>query len=122
MPLSPTPAKANLKNRPVHVRELALKHGPLAFDRLLELLESKDERLALAVAQEILNRAYGKADSGREGRDEESGPTVIVIREGGLAERKVEAPAGPETAPPARRRGRSAVPVRQAMAEAPARE
>lgn len=62
------------------IRELALPQGPKAFDRLVELLASKDERLVLAVAQEILNRAYGKADSGRENREEENGPTVVVIR------------------------------------------
>lgn len=65
---------------PATVRELALAQGPKAFERLVELLSSKDERLVLSVAQEILNRAYGKADSGRESREEDNRPTVVVIR------------------------------------------
>lgn len=71
---------ANMPGGPAIVRELALAQGPKAFERLVELLASKDERLVLSVAQEILNRAYGKADSGRESREEDNRPTVVVIR------------------------------------------
>ncbi len=62
------------------IRELAHRHGPAAFEKLVSLLESKDERLVLAVAQEILNRAYGKPDSGREVQDEGNIRTVVVVR------------------------------------------
>jgi len=64
------------------IRKLAQDCGPDAFKRLVALLDSKDDRLVLAVVQEILNRAYGKPDSGRENRDDETGPTVVVIRDG----------------------------------------
>ncbi|WPO42526.1 hypothetical protein [Tardiphaga sp. 42S5] len=42
------------------IRELARQHAPVAFKRVCDLVESADERTALAAAQEILNRAYGK--------------------------------------------------------------
>ena len=43
------------------VRELAKEHGPRAFARVIELMDSKDESLALAACKEVLNRAYGKS-------------------------------------------------------------
>jgi hypothetical protein len=42
------------------IRELARQHGPAAFQRVLELCVSGDERIALAASQEVMNRAYGK--------------------------------------------------------------
>ena len=43
------------------VRELAKQHGPQAFARVIELMDSKDESLALAACKEVLNRAHGKS-------------------------------------------------------------
>lgn len=43
-----------------HIRELAQSHGEEAFRRVLELMRSEDERVALTASQEVLNRAYGK--------------------------------------------------------------
>ncbi len=42
------------------IRELAAAKAPRAFERVCELVESADPRIALAAAQEILNRAYGR--------------------------------------------------------------
>src|SRR5438876_7935982 len=42
------------------IRQLARQHAPDAFKRVCELVDSEDERTALAAAQEILNRAYGR--------------------------------------------------------------
>lgn len=42
------------------IRSLAKKHSRRAFDRILELIESDDERVAMAAAKEVLDRAYGK--------------------------------------------------------------
>jgi hypothetical protein len=42
------------------IRELALSAAPAAFARVVALVDSADERTALAASQEILNRAYGK--------------------------------------------------------------
>lgn len=42
------------------IRTLAQSNGKEAFQRVLDLMMSDDERVALTAAQEVLNRAYGK--------------------------------------------------------------
>lgn len=42
------------------VRELAQSKAPRAFERLVELMESKDQRVAMAASNAVLDRAYGK--------------------------------------------------------------
>lgn len=42
------------------VRSLAQQHGPAALQRLVALMKSKNERVAVVAAQAILDRAYGK--------------------------------------------------------------
>lgn len=42
------------------VRKLAQKHGPTALARLVELMKSENERVAVVAAQAVLDRAYGK--------------------------------------------------------------
>jgi hypothetical protein len=42
------------------IKQLARQHAPAAFQRICELVESKDERIALAASQAILDRAYGR--------------------------------------------------------------
>jgi hypothetical protein len=39
---------------------LAQEHGPTALARLVQLMKSKNERVAVSAAQAILDRAYGK--------------------------------------------------------------
>jgi DNA-binding phage protein len=36
-------------------------HAPEAVEKLLELMRSEDQQVALAAVREILNRVYGKA-------------------------------------------------------------
>lgn len=43
------------------VRTLAQKHGRAALERLVELMNSENERVAVVACQTILDRAYGKA-------------------------------------------------------------
>ncbi len=43
------------------VRELAQSKAPRAFERLVELMESKDQRVAMAASNAVLDRAYGKS-------------------------------------------------------------
>jgi hypothetical protein len=40
--------------------ELARANSKTAFERIVAMLDSPDERVVLAAAQEILNRGYGK--------------------------------------------------------------
>ena len=42
------------------VRELAKKHGPAAIERLVTLMDSENERTAVAACQALLDRGYGK--------------------------------------------------------------
>jgi len=42
------------------VRKLAQSKAPRAFKRLVELMESKDQRVAIAASNAVLDRAYGK--------------------------------------------------------------
>jgi len=42
------------------IREALLEHAPQAVARLLELMRSEDQQIALAAVREILNRVYGK--------------------------------------------------------------
>lgn len=44
------------------VRELAREHGPAAIVRLVELMSSKDEMVAIAACRAILDRGYGKPE------------------------------------------------------------
>ena len=43
------------------VRALAQEHGPAALQRLVDLMRSRNERVAVAAAQAVLDRGYGKA-------------------------------------------------------------
>lgn len=64
------------------IRELALKHAPGAFNRIIDLTASENEKVALAACQEVLNRAYGKPEQSHK---LEGGlkPTVVVVRKDG---------------------------------------
>jgi hypothetical protein len=42
------------------VRELARSKAPHAFKRLVQLMDSKNERVAMAASNAVLDRAYGK--------------------------------------------------------------
>jgi hypothetical protein len=45
---------------PAEVKELARAASPRAIQRQIELIESKDENVALKATEAVLNRAYGK--------------------------------------------------------------
>jgi len=60
------------------IRDIAREHGPAAFQRIIQLMASKDERVALAASQEVLNRAYGKPAQALTGEDGE-GPAKLVV-------------------------------------------
>lgn len=42
------------------IKALAREKAPAAFKKIVDLLQSDDERVVFVAAQEILNRAYGK--------------------------------------------------------------
>lgn len=59
------------------VKELARKHSTEAFNRVLALMRSDQPKVALSAAQEVLNRAWGKAPASLEVSGEIRQPTVI---------------------------------------------
>lgn len=61
------------------IKQLASSHGPAALTKVAELMNSPDERVALAASQEMMNRAYGKAPQSIEGT--EDGPPIKQVLE-----------------------------------------
>jgi hypothetical protein len=63
---------------PPDVREAARAACPRAIERLKEMIESKDERVAVMAANAILDRAYGKAAQPLTGAGGESDIGVAI--------------------------------------------
>ena len=63
------------------VRNLARRHSRRALERLIELIDSEDQRVALAAAKEVLDRAYGKPKQ-EDDRDHDGGLTIRIVRFG----------------------------------------
>ena len=63
------------------VRNLARRHSRRALERLIELIDSVDQRVALAAAKEVLDRAYGKPKQ-QDDRDHDGGLTIRIVRFG----------------------------------------
>ncbi len=61
------------------VRALARKHGQAAIKKLAALLKSKDERVVLGAAKELLDRGYGKSAQTITGEGGQ-GPVAVTFR------------------------------------------
>jgi hypothetical protein len=62
------------------VRDLARAHTTRAIDRLVELMESEDGRIAVAASKELLDRGYGKATQPLEHSNADgSAPGIAVV-------------------------------------------
>lgn len=59
------------------VKSLARATGPEAIDKLVELMRGDDRRTALAAAQALLDRGFGKPAQAITG--EEGGPVEMAI-------------------------------------------
>lgn len=74
----------NPKGRPkvdFEVRTAARERGLDAFNRLVALMASEDEKVALSASNSILDRAYGKAVSSLEISGPEGGPLQVAAVE-----------------------------------------
>ncbi len=58
------------------IRTLAKQHGPAAIERLAELMQSENERTAVAACEAILSRGYGRPAQSVTLAGEEDGPPV----------------------------------------------
>ena len=47
-------------SRSAPIAQILSEHAPEAVEKLLELMRSEDQQIALAAVREILNRVYGK--------------------------------------------------------------
>lgn len=63
------------------IKTLAKKKTKEAFEKIVELMESKDERVALAACKEVLDRAYGRVAQADETADQRN-VTINIVRYG----------------------------------------
>jgi len=63
------------------VRSLALKNSKRAMERLVQLIESDDERVSFMAAKEVLDRAFGKTLPAKDENDNKS-VTINIVRYG----------------------------------------
>jgi hypothetical protein len=63
------------------VKLLARKHTVAALNRIVELIHSADERVAIMAAKEVLDRAYGKTKPAEEEDDNaKKNVTINILR------------------------------------------
>jgi len=62
---------------PNEVRELARKNSVKAINRLVKLIDSEDEKVAIQASNSILDRAWGKPAQAITGED--GGPIAINL-------------------------------------------
>ncbi len=60
------------------LREAARKWSPKAIAKLCALIDSDDERVALAAAEAVLNRGYGKPPQALEHGGTDGGPITFT--------------------------------------------
>jgi hypothetical protein len=65
---------------PPGVRETAQQHAIEALGKLVTLIESENERVALSAAQAVLDRAHGKVAQAMNLKGPEGGLTINIVR------------------------------------------
>ena len=69
-----------------HVRNIARSNSVRAVERLIELIESDDERVALTAAKEVLDRAFGKPKPDTEHDKEQLSIRIVQFSENQASE------------------------------------
>jgi hypothetical protein len=62
------------------LRGLAAKHSPRALARIVELMESDDERVAMAASKEILDRAFGRPGAAEDENGPKGQVTINILK------------------------------------------
>lgn len=62
------------------VQRLARQHSPRAFQRILELVESDDERIAYMASNTVLERAYGKVQAAPDENGKDGRVTINIVK------------------------------------------
>lgn len=65
--------------KPFDPKDFAKAHGKEAFERVIELIKSRDPKIALAAAKEVLDRAYGKVSYADDSSDAR-GVTINIMK------------------------------------------
>ena len=74
--------RKSVKRAAPGVRELAQRHATAALRKLVTLIDSKNERVALSAAQTVLDRAHGKVAQAMNLKGPEGGLTVKIVKFG----------------------------------------
>ena len=69
-----------LRRAAAGVREIAQQHATKALKKLVSLIESKNERVALSAAQTVLDRAHGKVAQAMNLKGPEGGLSIKIVR------------------------------------------
>lgn len=75
-----TAKRKSVKRTATGVRELAQRHAAAALEKLVTLIDSKNERVALSASQTVLDRAYGKVAQAMNLKGPEGGLTVKIVK------------------------------------------
>lgn len=74
----------NPKGRNQHVspeiKELARSACPAALKKLISLINSPDERVAMVAAKEVLDRGYGRVSQVDDGSGKNGNVTINIVR------------------------------------------
>ena len=72
------------------VKTLAKQNTKKAFEKILELIDSTDERVALMAAKEVIDRAWGKPQTSDDGDTDKRNVTINIVRYGEFDEKPKE--------------------------------
>jgi hypothetical protein len=72
--------RKSVKRAAAGLRESAQQHATAALEKLVTLIDSKNERVALSAAQTVLDRAYGKVAQAMNLKGPEGGLTVKIVK------------------------------------------
>lgn len=73
-------AKKKSVKRSSGIREQAQRHAGAALRKLVTLIDSKNERVALSAAQTVLDRGHGKVAQAMNLKGPEGGLTVKIVK------------------------------------------
>jgi hypothetical protein len=62
------------------IKALALKNSVYAFQKIVDLIDDEDPRVALTAAKEVLDRAYGKPKQTEDDAGKRGALTVNIVR------------------------------------------
>jgi hypothetical protein len=72
------------------IKTLCKQNTKKAFEKILELIDSDDERVALMAAKEIIDRAWGKAATADGASEDKRNVTINIVRYGEFDEKPKE--------------------------------